>query len=295
MKNQLWPIVIVTSLVFVTSILAARIFLQRRVRKANLSYLNALAPKQEKAPVNELKETSMRFRQIERFKDSAYGEWFKDVAAKSGLWDEAEYLKVIGRKGELSLAVFIVAAFFTGLNTVSDFLLTLLLAFFAFVLPDLWIYNRSVKRAKEIEAAIPETIELLNMCIRAGLGFQAGMMRIAQTRNNPLSEEFNRVLSEIRLGASRADAFLALSDRLQIDTLKQFVNSILQADRSGIPIAKVLDDLAVKMRNIQRDNAREQAQKVPVKILAPIMIFLLPALLMIVLGPAAITIMKVFK
>ena len=295
MKNQLWPILIVTSLVFVTSILAAQIFLQRRVRKANLSYLNALAPKQEQAPVNELKETSIRFRLIERFKDSAYGEWFKDVAAKSGLWDEAEYLKVIGRKGELSLAVFIVAAFFTGLNAFSDFFLALVLAFFAFVLPDLWIYNRSVKRAKEIEAAIPETIELLNMCIRAGLGFQAGMMRIAQTRNNPLSEEFNRVLSEIRLGASRADAFLALSDRLQIDTLKQFVNSILQADRSGIPIAKVLDDLAVKMRNIQRDNAREQAQKVPVKILAPIMIFLLPALLMIVLGPAAITIMKVFK
>ena len=294
MKYQIWPIIILSSLVFIVSFFALRTFFQSRARKTHLMYLNSLTPKRDELPLTGLRQNGIRFRLIQKFNSSIYGVWFKDVAIRSGLWEETDFLTLVGRKGEISIGVFIVFCLISRLNKVSDIFIAFGLAFLAFFIPDLWIYNRLVNRAKAIEAAIPETIELLNMCVRAGLGFQAGMMRIAQTRSNPLSEEFNRVLSEIRLGESRADAFLALSDRLQIESLRGFVNSILQVDKLGIPIAKVLEDLAVTMRNIQRDKAREKAQKVSVKILAPIMICLLPALLMIVLGPTVITVVKLF-
>ena len=99
----------------------------------------------------------------------------------------------------------------------------------------------------------------------------------------------------MRLGEGRAQAFQRMSERLDIEPLRQFVNSVLQVDRLGIPIAKVLDDQSERIRALRHESAREQAQKVPVKILAPIMLFLMPAVFIIVLGPAAVTVIRSFS
>jgi tight adherence protein C len=132
------------------------------------------------------------------------------------------------------------------------------------------------------------------MCVAAGIGFHSGMQRVAASQDNPLSQEFSRVLAEMKLGQSRSAALSALSERLQIESLEQFVNSILQVDRLGVPMTRVLEEQSKRLRNQRREKAREQAQKLPVKILAPTMIFMLPSLLIIVLGPAVISILRSF-
>jgi tight adherence protein C len=98
----------------------------------------------------------------------------------------------------------------------------------------------------------------------------------------------------MKLGQSRSAALSALSERLQIESLEQFVNSILQVDRLGVPMTRVLEEQSKRLRNQRREKAREQAQKLPIKILAPTMIFMLPSLLIIVLGPAVISILRSF-
>lgn len=163
-----------------------------------------------------------------------------------------------------------------------------------FVLPDLLIRSAGERRAAEIARALPETIDLLNMTVGAGLGFQAGLDRIARTEGNPLSDEFRRVLAEIRLGDNRTRAFTAMAERINRSEIWNFTNAIAQVEKLGIPITKVLQDQAKTMRAERREKAREQAQKLPVKILAPIMIFLLPAVMVIVLAPAVFTMFKAF-
>lgn len=132
------------------------------------------------------------------------------------------------------------------------------------------------------------------MCVSAGIGFHSGLQRVAASQSNPLSQEFSRVLSEMKLGQGRGAALLSLSDRLGIEPLDQFVNSILQVDRLGVPMNRVLEEQSRRLRVSRQEKAREQAQKLPVKILAPTLIFLMPALLIIVLGPAVVSVIKSF-
>jgi tight adherence protein C len=227
--------------------------------------------------------------------NTPYGKWLQELSVKAGRWEESDLALLTSRKFQsLSLAL-IFLFFLSRVGATPKPLFALLLLTLAFFFPDLSLYRRSTARIKEIEDALPETIELLSMCVHAGLGFQAGMQRVAQTRSNPLSEEFNRVLAEMRIGEGRSQAFSRMSDRLAIEPLRQFVNAVLQVDRLGVPIAKVLDDQSERIRSIRRESAREQAQKVPVKILAPIMLFLMPAVFIIVLGPAVITIIRSFS
>jgi tight adherence protein C len=223
-----------------------------------------------------------------------YGKWLRNEANQAGIWRDLDFQRIINRKILLSISVFLICALITPFTSLPlSFLIGTTI--FAFFIPDLMIVRKRQRRLQEITRAIPETIDLISMCVTAGIGFHAGMQRVAEKNTDPLSEEFNRVLSEMQLGVGRSQALLAMSQRLGIDELKGFVNSVLQVDRLGIPMAKVLEEQSIRMRTIKRERAREQAQKLPVKILAPIMLFMLPALLIIVLGPAVVTIMRTFS
>jgi tight adherence protein C len=201
--------------------------------------------------------------------------------------------KFVGRKFEISLAGLILALLLEELFSLSPIFIPIFMLI-GFVLPDLLIRSAGERRAAEIARALPETIDLLNMTVGAGLGFQAGLDRIARTEGNPLSDEFRRVLAEIRLGDNRTRAFRAMAERINRSEIWNFTNAIAQVEKLGIPITKVLQDQAKTMRAERREKAREQAQKLPVKILAPIMIFLLPAVMVIVLAPAVFTMFKAF-
>lgn len=238
---------------------------------------------------------SLRARLFPTIIDSRYGAWFKAVATRAGTWRPDQINQALGRKFEFLIAALLFGVLVRNTSHGSSTLYLLVLPVFAFFLPDLLLVNKAKKRVARIEQVLPETIDLLNMCANAGLGFQAGMLRVAESQDNPLAEEFNRVLAEMRIGESRSSALRDLADRINLEPLRQFVNSVLQVDRLGVPVTKVLEDQAIKMRAIRKERAREQAQKVPVKILMPIMLFLLPAMMIIVLGPAIISVVRAFS
>ena len=234
-------------------------------------------------------DNSARKGLINAFLLTSYGRWFNKVCLRSGKWDPKEVAVLVGRKLEFAIAGLIVALLFLQIFNTSPLLL-LLFPIIGFMAPDYSVYSAGEKRAMGIARALPETIDLLNMTVGAGLGFQAGLDRIARAESNPLSDEFRRVLAEIRLGENRTRAFTAMAERINRPEIWSFTNSIAQVEKLGIPITNALQDQARSIRS----ERREKARKLPVKILAPIMIFLLPAVLVIVLAPAIFTMIKSF-
>lgn len=230
----------------------------------------------------------------DRLLASPYGVWLRKISNRAGIWESSQITNWLVRKLRILLGSLILLFILAQLSVLPITLL-LLLPLAALVLPDLILLDRSRARLRRITNALPETIDLISMCVMAGIGFHAGLQRVATSGENPLSEEFSRVLSEMQLGQGRSQALLAMSERLQVPTLRDFVNAVLQVDRLGVPLAKVLEDQSLRMRTVRREQAREHAQKLPVKILAPIMLFLLPSIFIIVLGPALVTIMRSFS
>ena len=163
-----------------------------------------------------------------------------------------------------------------------------------FFLPDLLIYNAGLRRTESIQLVLPDALDLLDLCVESGLSLQAAMAKVAQTQEGPVAGEFGRVLQEMQLGVSRAEAFQSLAERTTQEDLRRFVAAVLQVDRLGIPVAAVLKEQSREMRAKRHSRAREQAQKVPVKILMPLLLCFLPGLFIIILGPAGITVFDIF-
>lgn len=146
------------------------------------------------------------------------------------------------------------------------------------------------KRRKEMEKQLPDVIDLLVISVEAGLGFDAALSRVIQNVPGELSREFQRTLQETRVGVSRVDALRNLSARTDVDDLNSFVLSLIQADQFGVSIARVLRVQADEMRIRRRQRAQEKAFGAPVKLIFPLMFFIFPALFIVILGPAAISI-----
>ena len=169
-----------------------------------------------------------------------------------------------------------------------------LLAIAGFWLPDLLAYNAGLRRTEAIRRSLPDAIELLSLCVQSGMGFQAALSQVADYQEGPIAQEFARVLREMQLGQSRQTALEALARRSREEDLHRFVSAIVQADRLGIAISGVLTEQAAELRSKRRDRARESAQKVPVKILLPVIACFLPGIFIIVLGPATLSLFRLF-
>jgi len=163
-----------------------------------------------------------------------------------------------------------------------------------FFLPDVLTYNTGTKRSLELDQTLPDAIDILNLCVESGLTFQASMAQVSSILEGPISDEFARVLRQMQLGQSMISSLQDLAARNNNDDLSRFVSVIIQADKLGIPISAVLHEQAREMRGKRRDRAREQAQKVPVKILMPVMLCFLPGIFIVILGPAVVSIVRAF-
>jgi tight adherence protein C len=161
--------------------------------------------------------------------------------------------------------------------------------------PNLYLYQRVYERSKLIQRSLPDAIDLMTISVESGLAFDAAVQQVARNTDGPLADEFSRVLREMQIGQGRAEALRGLGERTQVDDLKGFVTSMIQADSFGIPIANVLRIQSSEIRMKRRQRAEEQAQKVPVKITVPLIFCILPCLFIAVMGPAVIHIMDSFS
>lgn len=163
-----------------------------------------------------------------------------------------------------------------------------------FFLPDVWIARKGEKRQEDIRRDLPETIDLMAIAVQAGMGLEGAIELVARKLPGPLGEELHRLLQEIQLGASRRQALQKLRDRTEVSELSTFAMALMQADTIGSPIAEVLQTHAKEMRSIRRQRARETAAKLPVKLLFPMLLFIFPALMIVVIGPAIVSIVQAF-
>lgn len=163
-----------------------------------------------------------------------------------------------------------------------------------FFVPDILLYNSGTKRQLKIQQALPDALDLLTISVEAGLGFDAALGQVARNTHGPLAGEFFRVLQEMQIGKTRSDAFRSLSARTNVAELRGFVGAMTQADSFGIPIANVLREQAKEMRLKRQQRAEEKAQKVPVKVLFPLIFFIFPALFIVIIGPGAISVYHAF-
>lgn len=167
-------------------------------------------------------------------------------------------------------------------------------AVLGFLLPNILLNNAGQKREKLMQNALPDAIDLLTISVEAGLGFDAAVARVAKNTEGPLAQEFSRLLQEMQLGIGRMEAMRAMGERTTLTDLKSFCLSMVQADQLGIPIGRVLRIQSKEMRTKRRQRAEEKAQKVPVKILFPLIFFILPCMFIVIMGPVAIQMIDFF-
>ena len=191
--------------------------------------------------------------------------------------------KVIGG-GALGLLGFLRWASEPG--RIDLFVLGCALGVAGYMLPDIWLGNRGRARMDEISTELPDVLDQITISVEAGLGFEAALAHVAQGIEGPLGEEFRRTLHDIRLGMTREQAFGLLLERVDVEELRHFVLALQQAERLGVPIADVLRTQSAELRVIRRQRAEENAQKLPVKMIFPLIFCILPALVMVVLAPA---------
>ena len=218
-----------------------------------------------------------------------------NIAGNPPAWDVN---RIIGLK-VLGLAVLGVLGFLFLLGQDWPFyrvvLATALVAAFGYVLPNVLLYNAGTKRETLMRNALPDAMDLLTVSVEAGLGFDAAVSRVAKNGEGPLNQEFSRLLQEMQLGVGRIDAMRLMAERTSLPDLKSFCSAMVQADSLGIPIARVLRIQSQEMRTKRRQRAEEKAQQVPVRIMIPLVLFILPCIFIVILGPAGVSIATTFS
>jgi len=163
---------------------------------------------------------------------------------------------------------------------------TLAGGFVGFYAPKLWLWTRISRRQSDIERALPDALDMLVVCLDAGLGFDLALLKIAQRWRHELARELDQVIYEIRAGKPRAEALQDLVERTGVEDIATFVAVILQAEELGVSVAKALRIHAAQMRILRRYRAEELAREAAIKMLFPLVFMIFPALLAVILGPA---------
>jgi tight adherence protein C len=161
-----------------------------------------------------------------------------------------------------------------------------------FYIPDMLLTSRIQRRQKAIRRAMPDALDLLTICVEAGLGFDGAMQKVSDKWNNELSLAFGRVIREISLGKLRREALRDMADRIGIPEMTSFVAAIIQSEQLGVSMAKVLRIQADQMRIKRRQIAEEAAHKAPIKMLIPMALLIFPSICIVLMTPAFLTMMR---
>lgn len=174
------------------------------------------------------------------------------------------------------------------LNGILAFVFVVVLWGASFILPDVHLTRAIETRRHAVAVQLPDILDLLVISVEAGLGFEQALERTTSAVPGPLSDEFRRMLRETSFGSSRADALRAMDERCDVPELRTFVVAMLQADTFGVSIVRILRSQADEMRVRRKLRAQQQAQKLPVKMLFPLVFCIFPSIFVVILGPAMI-------
>jgi len=238
------------------------------------------------------------------------GEFSARFTPQKVLEDTTRKLELAGNPGRIDAATFlasrfVVAAVFGGLLLLIGLLapnwpigrIVLVVSLFTvigFFFPQLWLRSRIDRRQREVRKAMPDALDLLTICVEAGLGFDAAMSKVAEKWVNELSIAFGRCIREVQLGKTQREALRDMAERLGIAEMTSFVAAVIQSQILGVSLAKVLRIQSDQMRIKRRQRAEEEAHKAPVKMILPMALLTFPSIMIILLTPAGIQIVQTF-
>jgi tight adherence protein C len=225
------------------------------------------------------------------------------------LEDTSRKIELAGNPGRLEASTFLASRFvaasvFGGLLLLVSilspnkwplgrtFLVVAIFTALGFFFPQLWLQSRINARQKDIRKAMPDALDLLTICVEAGLGFDAAMSKVSEKWENQLSIALLRAIREIQLGKTRREALKDMADRIGLAEMTSFVAAVIQSEILGVSLAKVLRIQADQMRVKRRQRAEEEAHKAPVKMILPLALLIFPSIFIILLTPAGIQISK---
>ena len=227
------------------------------------------------------------------------------------LEDTTKKLEIAGNPGRIDAATFlasrfIVAILFGGILLMvglfapnrwplaQTILIVVIFTVLGFFFPQLWLQSRINARQKDIRRAMPDALDLLTICVEAGLGFEAAMSKVSEKWENQLSLALLRAIREIQLGKARRDAMRDMADRIGIPEMTSFVAAIIQSEILGVSLSRVLRIQSDQMRVRRRQHAEEQAHQAPVKMILPLAFLIFPSIFIILLTPAGIQLSRSF-
>ncbi len=217
-----------------------------------------------------------------------------ELAGRTSKMDATVFITIefiIG--GIVGLATFLLLRFLgNNLSTGRIFLLSITMTFLGFYLPQYQLSRSITKRQNEIRKGLPDALDLLTICVEAGLSFDGAMAKVAEKWENEISFAFARVIQEIQLGKLRREALRDMQANIGVSEMTSFVAAIIQSELLGVSMAKVLRVQADQMRVRRRQRAEEEAHKAPIKMLIPMAFLMFPSILIILLTPAALQIMQ---
>jgi tight adherence protein C len=170
----------------------------------------------------------------------------------------------------------------------------LVLGSIGFLGPDYFLILKARGRKERVRADLPDALDLLAVSVEAGMGFDASLAKMNEYMEGPLAEEFGLTLSEMRIGESRTEALKRLSERVDAQELAAFTRAIIQADQLGTSLSRILRVQAADARLRRQAAAEERAMKAPIKMLFPTVLFIFPAMFLVILGPAILNVQKIF-
>jgi tight adherence protein C len=173
-------------------------------------------------------------------------------------------------------------------------LLAIAFAGVGFLLPDMFVSSRAKRRREAVKAEMPDALDLLAVSVEAGMGFDGAIAKLTENMEGELTNEFALMLNEIRIGEGRAEALKKMADRVPAPEVASFVRAIVQADQLGISLGRILRIQAADARNRRQAAAEEKAMKAPIKMLFPTVVFIFPAMFLVILGPAFLNLAKFF-
>lgn len=169
---------------------------------------------------------------------------------------------------------------------------TLIVTILGFYLPVLWLSSQITRRQNRIVKQLPDTLDLLTICVEAGLGLDQAIQRVVEKSDNELSQELGRYLHETRLGKSRREAFESMAYRMQVPDVTTFVAAVIQATDLGVSMARILHVQADQMRVRRRQRAEQEAHRAPIKMVFPLVFLVFPSILIVLLGPSILVLLE---